>query len=218
VRTLQRVDVAERWQNLLKAIGGISQASASVSIFLQQLSEVITGSEAHFAGLIDEPLGRQIIQVRALPRASFDPELSGLATAFLLDLENLLRYRNRLAHDQWTVVMDMQGFEDSIYGHRPWGTGKRPSIYSTTTTVCEITGLFTTLSSGINSIAIAAGAPMLGRPQDLVARRASAIEVSKYLNHFRPCLRQGRPLPDWQWHIVPPDTPPPVKLIRPMQP
>ncbi len=189
------------------------------SIVLQQVAEAVTGSADYFRPFVDDALGKQVAAVRELlagSRILQDAQLLALADNFLLDMTGLLRYRNRLAHDQWTTAIELVGRDDGIYGHRPWGRGERPAIYSTLETVHRISSAWWTVASGLNKVAFAAGLPP---PPNWGAAAAAeqhrqAQTIDDEMEQLRVRLRQGLPGEGWHWIVVPPDERPQVRIRR----
>lgn len=157
-------------------------------------------------------MGRQVAHVRGLlqaPTVPQDRNLLALGLELVTDLESLLRYRNRIAHDQWAPI-GIKDHEDGAYGHRPWARSERPCIFSSVSTFQLVSDTWWAVTSGLNNVAFAAG---LALPQGSPAPEESwrkARAASAQLVPSRPHLRRGLPPPEWVWITCPPDPRPAI--------
>jgi hypothetical protein len=131
---------------LYAAVGRVVDRSAHASIFLDQVASGLAGTHDCFAmaDLVDRPLGTQLKAVRRLADENpevLDDDLSRSCDMLLACLAKLVPFRNRVVHDNWMKLRDRSN-EEALFGHRPWGGGTTPQIWSSLSTFAELESAF----------------------------------------------------------------------------
>lgn len=203
-----RTNDGEQQGRLLQGIGEVLQSSAQTSHAILQLAALVSETDLVFARLQDETLARQVEPVLATFRRLNSPEAvrHGPITAeqqargvrLLEALQQLVVYRNRVAHDTWWAFPTTED-ADAIEGAVPT-TWRKGTTHSTVRSLRTLAVLFSGVAAGCSQLEV-----------DIHALRGRGFPVlegvSENLLRVERALSgmAGGTLQGWRWEVVPHD-------------